>query len=74
MTAAEMHIMDVKMGSRTFMESECTNKKKRMDLLQKMVKTKKAFYVHAHPILTPIHTLPHTYTHSHTATRTPYTL
>ena len=33
--------MDVKMGQRTFMESECANKKKRMDLLQKMVKTKK---------------------------------
>jgi len=40
-TSAELHIMDVKMGQRTFMESECANKKKRMDLLQKMVKTKK---------------------------------
>mmetsp|Transcript_40328 Transcript_40328/g.64997 ORF Transcript_40328/g.64997 Transcript_40328/m.64997 type:complete len:255 (+) Transcript_40328:208-972(+) len=35
---AETHIMDVKMGKRTFMESEVTNQKKRMDLLQKMVK------------------------------------
>ena len=30
--------MDVKMGQRTYMESEAVNKKKRMDLLQKMVK------------------------------------
>lgn len=38
--ADQTHIMDVKMGKRTFMESEVTNKKKRMDLLQKMVKAK----------------------------------
>jgi len=36
----QTHLMDVKMGKRTFMESEVTNKKKRMDLLQKMVKAK----------------------------------
>jgi hypothetical protein len=71
---AEMHIMDVKMGSRTFIESECTNKNKRMDLLQKMVKTKKVFYFHVHSMHTSIHTLPHTHTNSHAATRTPYTL
>uniref|UniRef100_A0A7S0ELU7 Kinase n=1 Tax=Hanusia phi TaxID=3032 RepID=A0A7S0ELU7_9CRYP len=31
-------LMDIKMGKRTFQESEVSNKKKRMDLLEKMIK------------------------------------
>lgn len=37
----QTHLMDVKMGKRTFKESAVKDKKRRMDLLQKMVKTKK---------------------------------
>jgi len=32
------HVMDIKMGQRTFQETEVSNSKRRMDLLQKMIK------------------------------------